>query len=189
MWKTSGQEGLKFPPPESCTAGLLSKMLTDVSGSSGVFEYGISAYANRVKNEKLGVSEQLLEQFGAVSSQVAEAMAKGARREGKADLGIGITGLAGPDGGTEQKPVGLVYICLYNGSEFFTKRLNLLRSKGRDEIRLRSAMEALNMVRLYLERDGDLLSTAKKDESGLFGQRDPRPLCAFTTPAAHAAVC
>lgn len=166
---------LKISTAESCTAGLLSKMLTDVSGSSGVFEYGISAYANRVKNEKLGVSEQLLEQFGAVSSQVAEAMAKGARREGKADLGIGITGLAGPEGGTEQKPVGLVYICLYNGSEFFTKRLNLLRSKGRDEIRLRSAMEALNMVRLYLERDGDLLSTAKKDESVFSVRETPDP--------------
>ena len=154
---------LKISTAESCTAGLLSKMLTDVSGSSSVFEYGISAYANRIKNEKLGVSEQLLERVGAVSAEVAEAMAKGAKKEGEADLGLGITGLAGPEGGTEQKPVGLVFICLYDGEKFFTKRLNLPENKGRDEIRLRSAMEALNMVRLYLERNGDFLLTGKKD--------------------------
>ena len=154
---------LKISTAESCTAGLLSKMLTDVSGSSSVFEYGISAYANRIKNERLGVSEQLLERVGAVSAEVAEAMAKGAKKEGEADLGLGITGLAGPEGGTEQKPVGLVFICLYDGEKFFTKRLNLPENKGRDEIRLRSAMEALNMVRLYLERNGDFLLTGKKD--------------------------
>ena len=152
---------LKIATAESCTAGLLSKMLTDVSGSSQVFEYGISAYANRIKNEKLGVSDELLCRVGAVSAEVAEAMAKGARTEGRADIGIGITGLAGPDGGTDKKPVGLVFVSLFDGKNFYTKQLNIPSSKGREEIRLRSAMEALNMVRLYIFKDADFLSTKK----------------------------
>lgn len=152
---------LKIATAESCTAGLLSKMLTDVSGSSQVFEYGISAYANRIKNEKLGVSDELLRRVGAVSAEVAEAMAKGAKTEGRADIGIGITGLAGPDGGTDKKPVGLVFVSLFDGKDFYTKQLNIPSSKGREEIRLRSAMEALNMVRLYIFKDADFLSTKK----------------------------
>ena len=152
---------LKIATAESCTAGLLSKMLTDVSGSSQVFEYGISAYANRIKNEKLGVSNDLLRRVGAVSPEVADAMAKGAKTEGRADIGIGITGLAGPDGGTDKKPVGLVFVSLFDGKDFYTKQLNIPSSKGREEIRLRSAMEALNMVRLYIFKDADFLSTKK----------------------------
>ena len=157
---------MKIATAESCTAGLLSKMLTDVSGSSQVFEYGISAYANRIKNEKLGVSEQLISRVGAVSSEVAEAMAKGARNEGRADIGIGITGLAGPDGGTVQKPVGTVFVSLFDGKDFYTKRLNIPSKKGREEIRLRSAMEALNMVRLYIFKDSEFLSIKKSAFGG-----------------------
>jgi len=102
----------KIATAESCTGGLLSKRLTDVSGASEVFEFGVCTYANAFKAKILGVSEADLERVGAVSPEVAEQMAKGVRRVGNAQIGIGITGIAGPGGGTPEKPVGLIYIAV-----------------------------------------------------------------------------
>lgn len=126
---------LKIACAESCTGGLLSKNITDVSGSSEVFELGIVAYANRIKVKFLGVSEELLAEKGAVYAEVAEQMAKGVCLRAESDLGVGITGIAGPDGGTSEKPVGLVYTSVYvkRTDSYHTEKL--LLSGSRDEIR------------------------------------------------------
>ena len=152
--------GKKIATAESCTAGLLSEMLTDVAGASEVFEFGVSAYANRVKKEVLEVPEALLKKHGAVSSQVAEAMAAGAMKKGKADFGIGITGIAGPGGGTPEKPVGLVYVSLYDGTRYFTRKLKCNPESSREKIRATAAMNALDMVRLYVTEDEEFLAMA-----------------------------
>lgn len=104
--------GLTLAVAESCTGGGLADAITDVAGSSDYFLGGVVAYANRVKEQLLGVEPELLATQGAVSGPVALQMAEGARRTLGADLGVGITGIAGPGGGTAEKPVGLVYIAL-----------------------------------------------------------------------------
>ena len=100
----------KVATAESCTGGLISKMITDQSGASEVFDCGVCSYANRIKEKILGVNPEDLETFGAVSPQVAAQMAEGIRKLANADLGISVTGIAGPAGGTEDKPVGTVFI-------------------------------------------------------------------------------
>jgi len=95
---------------ESCTGGLLSHSLTNISGSSDYFDCGIISYSNTAKMQLLGVPQQLLQHHGAVSKEVAEAMAKGIRQKAQVDYGLSTTGIAGPTGGTKEKPVGLVYI-------------------------------------------------------------------------------
>ncbi|MBS3749556.1 MAG: CinA family protein [Candidatus Thermoplasmatota archaeon] len=97
---------------ESCTGGLLGHVLTSVSGSSVYYDRGIISYTNQAKQELLNVSLDLLQEYGAVSKQVARSMAKGVRKNAKADIGVSTTGIAGPTGGTKKKPVGLVYIGL-----------------------------------------------------------------------------
>ncbi len=101
---------LTLATAESCTGGLISNRLTNVSGASAVFLGGIVAYSNEVKQSLLGVPEPILKQYGAVSHPVALTMAKGACERLGSDIGIGVTGIAGPTGGTPEKPVGLVYI-------------------------------------------------------------------------------
>jgi len=133
---------------ESCTGGLLAKMLTDVPGASNYFTYGWITYSNDAKIDEIGVQADLIEQYGAVSEQVAKAMARVARSRARTDYAIAITGIAGPAGGTEQKPVGLVYISVdYDGGCeikqcFFTF--------NREFNRLRAAQTALNMLRQRL---------------------------------------
>jgi nicotinamide-nucleotide amidase len=95
---------------ESCTGGLLAHMLTNVSGSSEYFDRGVISYSNTAKMELLGIPAQLLKNYGAVSKQVAAAMAKAIQQRSQVDIGIAITGIAGPTGGTKDKPVGLVFI-------------------------------------------------------------------------------
>ena len=102
--------GLVAASAESCTGGLIAKLITDIPGSSGWFERGFVTYSNAAKQELLGVDAGLLEQHGAVSAAVAEAMARGALEHSPADLSVAVTGVAGPDGGTAEKPVGLVWI-------------------------------------------------------------------------------
>ncbi|MBL8199792.1 MAG: nicotinamide-nucleotide amidohydrolase family protein [Chromatiales bacterium] len=102
--------GLKLTTAESCTGGWLAKCLTDRPGSSAWFEFGFVTYGNNAKHALLGVREQTLKDHGAVSQQVAEEMAIGARRASGADLAVAITGIAGPDGGTDAKPVGTVWL-------------------------------------------------------------------------------
>jgi PncC family amidohydrolase len=104
--------GLTVATAESCTGGLVAHALTEVPGSSAYVRGGIVAYSNDVKAELLGVPGPALEAHGAVSAQVAVAMAEGARERLHADLGVGVTGVAGPDGGTDEKPVGLVYVAV-----------------------------------------------------------------------------
>jgi nicotinamide-nucleotide amidase len=133
---------------ESCTGGCLAKMLTDIPGASEYFKYGWITYCNEAKTSELGVPASLIDEHGAVSEQVARAMAKGARDKAGTDFAIGITGIAGPTGGTEQKPVGLVYISVDSDKDCETKRC--LFSKDRQSVRLRTTQTALNMLRLKL---------------------------------------
>lgn len=145
-------QGKTLATAESCTGGLLSKRITDVAGASAVFHMGVVTYANQVKEDLLGVSHETLERWGAVSSQTAREMAQGIVRRSQADLGIGITGIAGPDGGTAEKPVGLIYIALSDGERtWVTKRHPIGRTKSRAWHRHCAASQALDMVRRYLE--------------------------------------
>jgi nicotinamide-nucleotide amidase len=134
---------------ESCTGGMLAKLLTDIPGASRYFMSGWVAYSNQAKISELGVPDDLIQKYGAVSEQVAEAMAQGARRKAGTDFAIATTGIAGPAGGSEQKPVGLVYIAIDSDSGCETGRY--LFSHDRDFIRLRAAQTALNMLRLQLD--------------------------------------
>jgi nicotinamide-nucleotide amidase len=133
---------------ESCTGGTLAKLLTDISGASRYFIYGWVTYSNIAKITELGVKADLIKEDGAVSERIAEAMAKGARKRAGADFAIGITGIAGPGGGSEQKPIGLVYISVDSDNGCETKRF--IFAHNRDFIRLRAAQMALNMLRLKL---------------------------------------
>ena len=140
--------GRKIAVAESCTGGMLARMLTDVPGSSDYFLQGWVTYSNESKTKELGVPPELLAQHGAVSAQVAEAMAKGAREKSKADVAVGITGIAGPGGGTEEKPVGLVYISVETPEGTETRQWRFMR--GREAVRLRAALTALDSVRRKL---------------------------------------
>jgi competence/damage-inducible protein CinA C-terminal domain len=140
----------KIAVAESCTGGLVSKRLTDIAGSSNFVSLNLVTYSNEAKCDMLGVSQGLLEVHGAVSAECAEAMAEGVRRVARADIGIGITGIAGPGGGTPEKPIGLVYIGLAAKGYYCGRMLKLGDRLSRTEIRHRTANEALNMVRLFM---------------------------------------
>lgn len=135
---------------ESCTGGLVSKRLTDVSGSSQYIGLNFVTYSNQAKMQELEVPEDILEGEGAVSAACAIAMAKGARKRSGADIGLGVTGIAGPDGGSDDKPVGLVYLGLDSDKASLTKELKLGNKSTRSEIRYRTSNESLNMIRLHL---------------------------------------
>jgi len=141
---------------ESCTGGLISKRLTDVAGSSAYFEEGFVTYSNASKERLLGVPKEVLAEHGAVSEPVARAMAEGARKVSGADYGLSVTGVAGPGGGTEEKPVGLVYVGVADGEGAVAEKLDLTAwARSRDSIRERSANRALDVLRLRVEgRDG-----------------------------------
>ncbi len=144
------QRRLSVSVAESCTGGLVSKRLTDIPGSSTFIKLNVVTYSNDAKNKLLGVSHEVLNTYGAVSRECAEHMALGIRTLAESDIGISITGIAGPDGGTDDKPVGLVYIGLSTaGASHVAKRLYHSQI-SRSEIRHRSANDAINMVRLYL---------------------------------------
>ena len=141
--------GLTVATAESCTGGLLASAITDVSGSSGYFRGGIVAYANEVKVAQAGVPPELIERHGAVSEEVAEALADGARSRLEADVGVGITGIAGPGGGSEEKPVGLVWLSVAReSSEPLTRSVTL--PGGRADVRDRASTVAMHMVRRAL---------------------------------------
>lgn len=145
-------QGKKLATAESCTGGLLAKRITDVSGSSAVFDMGCVTYANEAKEALLSVDHGTLEQYGAVSEETAREMAEGIVRRSGSDIGVGITGIAGPDGGTPEKPVGLIYIALSDGEHtWVTKRSPIGRTKSRAWHRHCAASQALDMVRRYLD--------------------------------------
>ena len=130
---------------ESCTGGLIAGALTSISGSSEVVYGGFVTYANTAKSSMVGVQARLIRDYGAVSAQVARAMADGARSKGRVDLAISVTGVAGPTGGSEKKPVGLVYLACatHAGTRVIEKRFGDL---GRDAIREASVLAALDLI-------------------------------------------
>lgn len=131
---------------ESCTGGLLSACLTEVAGASDVFERGFVTYSNRSKEEMLGVSQATLSSFGAVSAQTALEMALGARARSKADIAVAVTGIAGPGGGSDIKPVGLVHIAAASSKAAPLRREFRFGDVGRGEIRLLTLQQALKMT-------------------------------------------
>ncbi len=142
------RHGLKLAVAESCTGGLVSDRITRVAGSSDYFERGVVVYSNEVKIELLGVPMESIQRYGAVSGSVAEAMAKGMLARSRADLGLAITGIAGPSGGSSEKPVGTVHIALADKEKVMEKKY-LFRGT-RDQIRQISSEVALDRVRRYL---------------------------------------
>ena len=119
------QNNLTVSTAESCTSGLLASRLTDVPGSSQYFKGGSVCYSNELKINDIGVDKDLIERYGAVSEEVAESLAKNIAKKNNTDIGIGITGIAGPDGGTEKKPVGLVFVGIFYKNNLYIKRYNL----------------------------------------------------------------
>ena len=149
------QENMTIATAESCTGGLIGGCLTSVSGSSSVFERGFITYSNEAKAELLNVSSALIEEHGAVSAQVASEMAIGAVKAANVDASVAVTGIAGPGGGTEAKPVGLVYIAVATATEegAFVEEFQF-GDLGRDKVRRETIKEALEMLLGYAI-DGD----------------------------------
>ncbi len=144
------RRGLKLATAESCTGGLIAKMITDVPGASAVYLGGVVSYANEVKENVLGVSGDDLASLGAVSRPVAEQMAKGAASITGADVAVSTTGIAGPGGGSAEKPVGLVYIAVsYRNVCVATENYF---SGTRDEIRQKSAYKAMSLAAELIEK-------------------------------------
>ena len=140
-----GARRLRLVLAESCTGGLVAALLTEIPGASDVFERGYVTYSNRAKEADLGVPPALIQEFGAVSSEVALAMAEGALARSGASIALSVTGIAGPDGGSPEKPVGLVYFaCGRRGA------LNVLEKRfgnlGRGAIRLAGVATALDLL-------------------------------------------
>ena len=138
--------GLKIATAESCTGGLVSALLTEIPGSSAVLERGFVTYSNAAKHELLGVSLETLKTHGAVSEATARAMALGALKHSQAQVAVSITGIAGPDGGTPQKPVGLVYFARSGPGHAVVAVERRFGDLGRSGIRLASVDEALKLL-------------------------------------------
>ena len=140
--------GFTLAVAESCTGGLIAQRLTSVPGSSAYFIEGCVTYSNEAKTRLLGVDKQLIKEFGAVSQQVARDMARGVRHIARTDFGLAVTGIAGPGGGTEEKPVGLVYIALADDAH--TEHRKLMIPGDRELVRWRASQAALDMLRRRL---------------------------------------
>lgn len=151
--------GKKLALAESCTGGYIAKRITDIPGSSAVFEYGIVSYSNEVKINLLGVKPETIEKYTEVSSQTAAEMAQGVRRLSGADFALSVTGISGPGGGSEDKPVGLAYIGFAHEGGTTVKELRTGKKEiSRDYNRYVAASTALHMLVDYLnEKDGELL--------------------------------
>jgi competence/damage-inducible protein CinA-like protein len=149
----AGARGLRLATAESCTGGLVAARLTDVPGSSASFVGGIVSYADEVKRSELDVPEELLAQYGAVSAEVAAAMAEGARRRLRADVAVAVTGVAGPGGGTPEKPVGRVYLQAAGPDGSLARMLDL--PGERQQIRVRATVTALHLLRALLTGSRD----------------------------------
>ena len=142
------KRGLRIAVAESCTGGLVSHRLTNIPGSSDYFTYGIIGYTSRAKSIFLGVPASLIKKRGAVSPEVAKKMAQGVRKAGEAHLGLGITGIAGPSGGSPSKPVGLVYIGISSSEGEICERF--IFPGDREDIKWKASQGALDMLRRYL---------------------------------------
>lgn len=157
--KLLSEKGKKAATAESCTGGLASAAITSVSGSSEVFELGVCSYANRIKQEVLGVSAEALEKCGAVSEQVAKEMALGVMKRSGSDFGVSTTGIAGPTGGSEEKPVGTVWIGVCSELVCHAERF-LFSGSGcpeglteREYIRRQAVCKALELLLTEIEQD------------------------------------
>lgn len=137
---------------ESCTGGLISERLTNVPGSSAYFLGGIVAYSNEAKVRDVGIDGGLIAASGAVSAEVAEAMANAIRQRAGAAIGLSVTGIAGPTGGTPDKPVGLTYLALADSAQTINRRVSFGAEAGRQGIRFLASQAALNLLRLHLSR-------------------------------------
>lgn len=140
---------MKVATAESCTGGLISSAITSVAGSSSVFERGYVTYSNDAKEELLGVARKTLEAYGAVSSEVATEMATGALEQSGADAAVAVTGIAGPGGATETKPVGMVYIAIASKPEGNFVEAFEFGNIGRQSVREKTVQEALEMLLAY----------------------------------------
>ena len=138
-------ENLKVSLAESCTGGLLSSSITSISGSSKVFNLGLVTYSNNAKVKILKVPKKTINKYGAVSHETCLSMVKNLSRISKSNISISITGIAGPNGGTKEKPVGLVYIGLKKGDKTIIKK-NLFKNKRRISIQKATVKEALKMI-------------------------------------------
>lgn len=147
------EEKLTIACAESCTGGLLTSRLTDVAGSSAYVKGSVVSYSNEIKERLVGVKSATLSEYGAVSKQTAGEMAEGIRKAIETDIGVGVTGIAGPDGGTPQKPVGLVYIAVA-GSHGTVIRENHFKGT-RSEIKLQTTETALEMIKDYISTGGN----------------------------------
>jgi nicotinamide-nucleotide amidase len=146
------ESGLRIAVAESCTGGLIASRLTDVPGSSRYVDQAVVAYANESKTELLGVPSEMLRDHGAVSEPVALAMADGVRTRARAGVGVGVTGIAGPSGGTPEKPVGTVVVAVVTASE---RRVRTFRFFGeRELVKFQASQAALDMVRRMLSESG-----------------------------------
>jgi nicotinamide-nucleotide amidase len=142
--KLAKEKGVRIAVAESCTGGLISKLFTDIPGSSDYFDRGIVTYSNDSKTDLLGIPAEMIEEHGAVSEEVAAAMAQGMLQRSAADLTASVTGIAGPGGGTEEKPVGLVYIGIADEKRLEVRRFRFLFE--RDLNRKRTAMTVLKLL-------------------------------------------
>ena len=146
--------GLKVATAESCTGGLVAGSLTEIAGSSDVFDRGFVTYSNEAKQQMLGVSANILRDHGAVSAETAQAMARGALGNANADLAVAITGIAGPGGGSADKPVGLVHFaCASRGGKLTHVEMRY-GDIGRAEVRQKSVLQALAMLKEMAEEIG-----------------------------------
>lgn len=143
------EKNLTLATAESCTGGLLAGALTAVPGSSECFGYGLVTYSNEAKQRLLGVPDEVLVSHGAVSAECAFAMALGARQLSGADIALSVTGIAGPGGATEQKPLGLVYICLTMATPGLLEKH--VFTGNRDEVRAQTVAAALELILYCLE--------------------------------------
>lgn len=146
LLETCRAKSLKIATAESCTGGLVAALLTEIAGSSDVFDRGFVTYSNAAKNQLLGVSESLIDVCGAVSPDVARAMADGALTHSKADIAVSITGIAGPGGGTEQKPVGLVQFACARRMQPIRTEERRFGDIGRAHVRMTSVDVALQLL-------------------------------------------
>ncbi|WP_297297519.1 CinA family protein [uncultured Brachyspira sp.] len=144
------QRGLKITSAESCTGGLFAAHITSVSGSSECFEGSFVTYSNEIKHKMINVREETLEKYGAVSEECVIEMAENSRKIMDSDIAISISGIAGPSGGTEDKPVGLVWICI--SAEGYTKAYKNIFSGDRNEVREQSVLFSLNLVENFIKK-------------------------------------
>ncbi len=137
--------GLKLATAESCTGGMVAAAITNIAGSSAIFDRGFVTYSNEAKSDMLSVPPDMILEFGAVSEEVARAMAEGALKHSAADISVAITGIAGPGGGSAEKPVGLVHFAVAT-RDVTEAKVQLFGSLTRNEIRERAVHFALDMV-------------------------------------------